>query len=132
LLGVGAGVELWDLTMDGQSELAQQALPIGRVLVALAPITALIQMATRTPPSAEFDRLWLDFRDAYGLVWGQRVREQFNAAATNTGWPVVLRWGGIRLKPGASLPDSAVQEEIVATLQALLKRFGPVEDEKGK
>ncbi len=124
LLGTGSGVELWDLASEGQSEMAVQALPVGRILVAISPLIAMVQMETRTAPDAEFDRIWRDFRDRYGLVWGRRVQEQFSTAAQNAGWPVVLRWGGIRLKPGASMPDMPVQEEIVATLRALLKRFG--------
>lgn len=83
----------------------------------------LVQSAA--PARAEFDRLWLDFRNRFGLVWGQRLREQFNNAARHAGWPVVLRWQGLRLTPGAALPAPAVQDEILATLRALMKRFGP-------
>lgn len=77
------------------------------------------------PAPAAFDRLWLDFRNRFGLVWGQRLREQFNNAARHAGWPVVLRWQGLRLTPGAALPAPAVQDELLTTLRALMKRFGP-------
>jgi hypothetical protein len=69
----------------------------------------------------------LGFRDRFGLVWAQRAREQFNRAAFHAGWSIVLRWGGLRLRTGAMPPDSSKQEEIIATLRALLKRFGPDE-----
>lgn len=125
MLGAGAGVELWHLASAGQSELAAQALPVARLMVGLAPTAALLAVATRQPATSEFDRLWLDFRDRQGLVWAQRLREQFNRSAAHAGWPVLLRWGGLRLRPGTTLPDESVQEEIVTTLRALLKRFDP-------
>jgi hypothetical protein len=40
-------------------------------------------------------RLWLDFRDAYGVVWGLRVAERLNVAARRHGWPVQFTWQGI-------------------------------------
>jgi hypothetical protein len=97
-------------------------------LVAVLPWLALEAGRTRVPP-AEFDRLWLGFRNRYGLVWGQRLREQFNNAAGHAGWPVVLRWQGLRLLPGTTLPDAETQAAIVAALRALMKRFGPERDE---
>jgi hypothetical protein len=63
------------------------------------------------------DRLWLDFRDAWGLLWSQRVREQFNRAADNAGWPVTLTWSGLR---GAEKMDA---ERLLETLRAILQRF---------
>jgi hypothetical protein len=76
----------------------------------------------RAVPS-EIDRHWLDFRDRFGLVWGQRTREQFNRAAVHAGWPVTLYWRGIRLKRGEPPPNATMQRAIVETLLALLKRF---------
>jgi hypothetical protein len=66
------------------------------------------------------DRLWLEFRDAWGLMWGQRVREQFNRAAENAGWPVTLTWSGLRGSGGEPSVDEAKHLE---TLRAILQRF---------
>jgi hypothetical protein len=93
-------------------------------LLALAPWVGFARWRLRPPPLSEFDQIWLDFRDRFGFLWGQRMREQFNRAAAHAGWPVVLRWQGLRLLRGAALPEPAVQAEIVATLRALLQRFG--------
>lgn len=92
---------------------------------ALAPWAALAGWRWRCLPLSEFDSIWLDFRDRFGFLWSQRIREQFNRSAANAGWPVILRWQGLRLVPGTSLPEPAVQAVMVTTLRALLKRFGP-------
>jgi hypothetical protein len=100
---------------------------VGRVMLALVPWVAWAGWAGGRPPPSEFDRLWLGFRDRFGFFWGQRLREQFNRSAAHAGWPVHLRWRGLRLLAGTALPDPATQAEILLTLRALLKRFGPEE-----
>jgi hypothetical protein len=64
------------------------------------------------------DQLWARFRDRFGAVWALRLREQFNAAAQNAGWPVRLGWFGLVPKTVQPAP------EWHATLVALQKRFG--------
>jgi hypothetical protein len=81
-------------------------------------------LARAPAPASELDRLWVAYRDRFGLVWGQRMCEQFNRAAANAGWSVVLGWQGLRAA-GAGTPPSTAQA--LATLQAVLKRFGPEE-----
>jgi hypothetical protein len=92
----------------------------GMGLVALAPWLAWV-CAHRPAGMGEFDALWLAYRDRFGFLWGQRMREQFNHAAASAGWQVVLHWGGLRTRDGrpAELPQA------VATLRAVLRRFGP-------
>lgn len=65
------------------------------------------------------DQLWLDFRDRYGLVWGQRVREQFNAAVRNAGHDATLTWFGLQTKETDLGP-------LLNLLRAVLKRFMPL------
>jgi hypothetical protein len=128
LLAAGWAVEFLDLsTAEGEPSVLGHSLALGRLLLALGPWLGLALLTWTPQPAGEFDRLWVDFRDRFGLVWGQRLREQFNRAAANAGWPVVLRWRGLRLLPGTPPLGPATQEEIVAALRALLKRFGPPE-----
>jgi hypothetical protein len=74
---------------------------------------------------ALFDRNWLQFRDSFGMMWAQRVREQFNRAAANAGWPVILRWSGLRKTSRSAALTDADQTAIVAMLRSLLSRFFP-------
>ncbi len=92
---------------------------LGTLMLALAPWLAWLGLTIRRMPRSSFDCLWLSYRDRFGFVWGQRMREQFNRAAHHAGWPVELHWSGLR--PST---DSA---EMLATLRAILKRFGPEE-----
>lgn len=88
-------------------------------------------------------RLWGDFRDAYGAVWALRVAERLNAAAKQHGWPVEFTWGGIlvidRARPASepeqpsapARPSEAafdalppeVRHRVERELRSMLRRF---------
>jgi hypothetical protein len=95
---------------------------VGLFLLALTPWTAWTALAIGQSAQTEFDRLWLAYRDRFGFVWAQRMREQFNRAAHHAGWPVELRWSGLQTMGTESSPDSA---EMLEMLRSVLKRFGP-------
>jgi hypothetical protein len=40
------------------------------------------------------NRLWLDFRDAFGVVWALRLMQRVNQSAVQQNWPVRLEWSG--------------------------------------
>lgn len=70
----------------------------------VSPMTALAILAasvllTAIPlpspvPRTPLDRLWLDFRSAFGLVWALRVQEAMNEVARAQQWDVALGWRG--------------------------------------
>ena len=91
----------------------------------LCPWLGLVGWRIGRRPASAFDRAWYDFRDRFGLLWGQRVREQFNRAAANAAWPVFLSWRGLRRLQGAPPFGDKVQVAAAEALQALLKRFMP-------
>lgn len=70
-----------------------------------------------------FHLLWRRFRDSWGLVWGQRAREQFNRAAENAGWPVRLAWDGLTQQKDTPAPTPANHEKYEEALRAVLQRF---------
>ena len=67
------------------------------------------------------NRLWLWFRDHWGVVWALRVQERFNRSAEASGWPVRLTWQGT-VRVGEGAPKSP-PEAAEATLKTLLRRF---------
>jgi hypothetical protein len=98
---------------------------LGRCALAVAPGAALFsQSLGRNHGANDFDKCWLGFRDRFGVVWGQRLREQFNQAARHAGWRVVLTWQGLRISAPGQLPSSDQRVATMETLQVLMKRFG--------
>ena len=65
----------------------------------------------------------LDFRNRFGLLWGQRVREQFQRSATHAGWPGCLAWSGWLMADNQRALTEEEKTEMVKTLKALLKQF---------
>jgi hypothetical protein len=115
LAAAGCGAELSTLAGWGDGPLVDA----GRLALAAAPWLAYVMVCGRREPASEFDRTWLRFRDSFGGLWAERVREQFNRAADNAGLTGRLGWGGIK---GAQKAEGG---QLLALQQALLKRFGP-------
>lgn len=86
-------------------------------------ICAAILMAwwqtRRSPTNGGWDGLWVDFRDAFGLVWGLRVMERINATSKICEWNAELGWFGFQSE--VPLGDSA--GELERTFRTLLRRF---------
>lgn len=91
--------------------------PMGMLLIGLVPWAAWLAAAVKKPARSPLAQGWLAFRDSYGLFWALRIRDQFNRAAANGGWPIELGWSGPR--PGVEKDDPAWLE----TWQGLMKRF---------
>jgi hypothetical protein len=110
-------------TSEPARERFERVLPASRWLLALSPWIGYACLRRYRSSCSECDRLWLDFRDRFGLVWGQRLREQFNRSAAHAGWPVHLYWEGLRVDAGARMPIAEDQTMILGALRALMKRF---------
>lgn len=118
LVGLGCAAELVTLA-------APTALPAGleadavRLCILAAPALAWVRLIA-SGPYDELDCVWIDFRDRWGVVWGQRVREQFNRAAAHAKWPVTLTWFGFQFQ---NRVDEEIRVAMRETLDALLQRF---------
>jgi hypothetical protein len=106
--------------------------PIWGLAAMFAAICVAQFAASNKKPAAEpIDRLWLDFRDAFGALWALRVAERFNATSAQCGWRVWLAWNGLRLggEDHASDQDAArelapdVAQGVHQALKSLLWRF---------
>ena len=76
--------------------------------------------------SLDYDCLWLDFRDTFGLFWALRVQERVNAAAKQYDWPFELAWSGFRSKADDAplvAADPSSEPALRTTLRGLLRRF---------
>ena len=118
----GQGVLIAPLLSATDSALPDASAPLlGLTLIAAS--FALPMRARRAPQSVgRLDRVWLDFRDAYGLVWSLRVAERMNASAAMYAWSVQLGWQGFYNRESATRPvvvPAAVEE----CLRTLLRRF---------
>jgi hypothetical protein len=122
MLAIGCGTEIL-LLIGTESTQFEPGRLIALFALASVPWIAYARMRWRPVGQSEFDRAWLDFRDRFGLVWAQRLREQFNNSAAHANWPVILRWSGLRLAPGTRHPDREEQQTMMENLRALMKRF---------
>lgn len=124
LVLLASAFEIWSLK-EPTGPLAHWGGPesVAWLVLALGPWAGYVGWRWRSVPATEFNRVWLDFRDRYGLFWAQRVRDQFNNAAHHAGWPAHLFWQGLLLTHTIPPPDEEAQREMLATLRALLKRF---------
>jgi hypothetical protein len=125
-VGMGGAFEL--LMLAGPEGLVHRMEPVafvGPLALALVPWVGYGGLHRHLQSASELDRLWLDFRDRFGMVWGQRLREQFNRSAAHAGWPIYLSWKGVRRTPGLAHLDARTHDAMTATMRSLLKRFGP-------
>jgi len=126
LAGLGCGWQLWELVRHAGGNHApflDQAY--ADLLILCAPPAAAACALLPGKGGTETDRLWRSFRDCFGMIWGLRLREQFNRAAANAALPVELGWGGLRAVPTAQQTDTNDRDAALTILRALLKRFGP-------
>lgn len=131
----------WLLVAAAQVLLFLEQLPIAAsgsganvVLVAIGLLTLAAALTSfglprRASDGTDFDRQWRGFRDAFGTLWGLRVAERFNSAATMYGWGVRLGWRGLVRQTESSdrlLPCEPPREHEAALRQvwhSLVLRF---------
>lgn len=99
---------------------------VGGLGVAAVALSMAWGLARRRRHVALWDRLWLDFRDTFGLFWGLRVMERLNATSDQLGWEIALAWSGFRHRRSGEPLTGLSAEQAQALRQALgglLRRF---------
>lgn len=90
----------------------------------------VIRLPRRSSPANGLNRVWIDFRDTFGVLWAMRIADRVNATALDSGWKVVLSWNGFHFgesKAGDKVSEPYLDsQEAVAVgkvFRALLRRF---------
>jgi hypothetical protein len=72
----------------------------------------------------DLERLWLWFRDHWGMVWALRILDRFNRSAELARWSVRLTWYGLApASPAEGNVEVDVPVQAQATLRNLMRRF---------
>jgi len=97
----------------------------GLGLLAAGAIAAAFIARRRPTVGDPINRIWLDFRDEFGVVWGLRIAERINAQAKQCGWQVTLGWDGFTTSDRGSIEGGGelVRSELEAAFRTLLRRF---------
>lgn len=92
---------------------------------------------------APWDRVWVDFVNMFGIVWGRRIQDRFNETARRSNWGVKLDFYGLTWDDAGVVTENAMTAdaskssipsvrqraaptwtpEMAAALQWLLRRF---------
>jgi hypothetical protein len=73
--------------------------------------------ASKNSAPESLDRLWLDFRDSFGLLWGLRMQERVNAASSAAKWEVELHWNGFQSKGVPPKHSVALRQSMTGLLR---------------
>jgi hypothetical protein len=106
----------------GTQTLVQYQSTVGLGCGVAAILLVMLQWPSRHTASQPIDRVWLDFRDAFGTVWALRIAQRVNQSATLYGWAPRLGWYGFTPpREEAILP--AEEKAINDNFKSLLRRF---------
>ena len=94
-------------------------------LLVLAALLASHSGSQGSRATSRFNRLWLDFFDTFGVVWGRRIQDRVNFIAQKEQWPARLELHGfVWTDDSADSPDrAAIEARIEHTFRWLLRRF---------
>lgn len=126
VVAIAALFSLWPISSDfnGTPEEATQIRAISAFAVALAVQLGFRQASRPTAEESPFDKLWFDFRDAFGIVWSIRIQERINHTAEAENWSVHIGSEGFVWDPNCDPHERIRSEERLRhTLHWLLRRF---------
>jgi len=128
-MGAGLVLEYLGLTRTNWTAATRAAIwPAVAWTLALSCGLAAWSASRTSPGSTNLERLWLWFRDHWGVVWALRIEERFNRTAELGRWPIRLTWFGLApVAWSSSGPDgswdSPLPPAAEATLRSLIRRF---------
>ena len=96
-----------------------------QILLTLLAITAASRVAMRPRAGSGWNRIWLDYRDALGAVWGLRAAERVNSLFKSKGVAFRLGWFGFVDNQGQDVGDEtlAATPGLPECFRGVLRRF---------
>lgn len=99
---------------------------VPRIIVSAGLLTTLLLIPVmyrrQLPHRSGYQRVWLDFRDWFGVLWTKRLMDRLNQSAESKQWPVRFELEGIVWQEDSAL-ESQHDAEIERTLRWLFRRF---------
>lgn len=127
LLAAGIALLVYPLTEFGTATNRSPVDSAGYagVCLGLAAASAFVLMRRRNDGLPPHERLWVDFRNAFGIVWAKRVMDRINWTAREEGWPARLDFAGLVWTQDAPGEDEKRRtiDRLTDTFRWLLKRF---------
>ncbi|MFC1759467.1 hypothetical protein ACFL2H_11990 [Planctomycetota bacterium] len=93
----------------------------GMVTVAVA--TFIVGWQARTAEPNGIGRVWRDFRNGFGAVWGLRVIERVNSSGEQQSWSRRLMWTGFVPIENSGEPNPDEADQMEQSLRTHLRRF---------
>lgn len=72
----------------------------------------LVKSSKRPVAASKFDRLWFDFFDAFGIVWGRRIQDRVNFILKNEGLNTRLEFDGFQIMTGSPNTSASTKPEV--------------------
>jgi len=104
----------------------QARVVIGIGLISGSAILSWWVGCRRSSNPEPLDRLWLEFRDLFGVFWALRLAERVNSAAAVQKSDLVLRWTGFQTTAGGRISERLSSDTMRIQrlgLENLLRRF---------
>jgi hypothetical protein len=130
LAAIGQAMLLWQF-LPGVAAETSEAPTLGILVTAGSILCAAVlgsrrrRRLTRHGKAEGWNRVWLDFRDSYGVIWGVRVMERIESLLQSSNSPAWLEWWSGFEAPSVT-SDLELRQAITANepgLRNLLRRF---------
>ncbi|MFV0444210.1 MAG: hypothetical protein ACK5Q5_11635 [Planctomycetaceae bacterium] len=101
-----------------------QLRQLATACLSVALLGAGFQSIRPTAGGSRLDRLWLDYRDTFGIVWGRRLLERFNQRAAQENWSWRLAdFGFVATNGRRGVPSPDETANLEAAMRWFLRRF---------
>lgn len=126
LLAMGQVIALSPYLALIHRPLVRAPVMAGLLLVVFALVVAWLFSRRSEIGLTNYDRVWRDFQNHFGLLWSLRVQERVNSLAQQNKWNAELTPNGfypLSNENDTQRLDPAMESEFRSSLRGLLRRF---------